>query len=483
MSPPMLSCGLSVASATMAGGGGIDADAKAYAEATGIAAAPTLRVSNFLKGLDTLGIRANLVDGACYRADTQPTSGDVAKSFRGGWDVTLAGNAARLRNCLGFDGSSGTYARKAAATAQTGARTAVLIHCGTIDDGTLTNSGYFVFHGGPTVTHFLRTGHNGTSTHNRGSFGGGAVRSIPGGAWRNTPEMIFDALRDDAAQGAASFSAKRLPHFGTAFTRGTAQGDPSYSLRELRLAVEANFNFTTFTEYTKRRIGGWLLFDKALSDDEDAALKTLLDRTLFPRFQVVWEGDSIANFIQSRSGDKDAWAGANRNWINKATDGAHTHEVVAQLGGANGWSDDNLIGSFPVIAILSCGTNDVGNYPDRTAEEMLANLRTAWAYAKARGAKVCAMTVMDQVNHSTEGEQEKRAALNTLIRADVGTDYDLLLDIDQFCLDYTETRPYYDDTDLFAVEDQVHPSLTPGGGSDLIGTWIAQQIDAAGFIP
>jgi hypothetical protein len=468
--PPPLQLGLGMG---LSKGGGtlLDPEALAYKDATSLSSDRTLRISNFFKGLDALGIRSDFVDGAVFRADSN-ANGSTAYSLRGLANATLTGSPEWRRNGLYFDGVDDWAL--ASIPDQTGARTFVTLHAGSLDNADTTP--------GDTIAKFDRSNgyfaqmqHAGV-TGLAGSFAGTA-RTISPLTWsRNTERLAMATLRDDALEDADSFSHQDFGFLAGA--KASTQGEPSHMLNRLVIGTTANAGLTSFYRYTERLVAGWLIFNGALTDTQCANLSALLRTTLFPQVRWVWEGDSITNFLRQRAHEKcAAFWGANMDFVQVQAGGETSAEGGAQLGTANGLNTGgNLDGDVPAIASVWFGANDLGAFSAaaRPVATIHANLRTIWAYAKAAGVPVVAWTVMRAGSIDSNSREADRQLLNALIAADEGIYYDVLVDADAAMDAATATEPYYDDASLFA--DTTHPATTAGGGCDVLSAALSTAV-------
>jgi hypothetical protein len=490
-------------------GGSLDPVAIAYVSAHGITAARARNISQFLRGLDTLGLRSNLVDAACYRSDTQPT-GATAPSIKGTYDVTLVGAPLRRLNGIEFDGAT-QYGYSEAAT-QTGARTLMILQSG-ITFGTCPLDSAVVAFASNISSYSLRTNFS-NKNPNVFSYGGGSVRSVnvtsPTSWTGGTSGLSIISLRDDAAGGASSLSHVNMtslpwvpPATKPVYAKTYGQGEASHSLNQIRLCVTANNNFSTKYGYANALVAGWLLFDKALTDDEELDVKELLDRTLYPKYVMVWEGDSIDNDLSGGGWYAGKYGrGANMELLHVWDGGQAAANCVTQLGvtavGNKGFTDANLAnGNTLTFAVLGAGTNDFG-VDAVTAATIFSRLATCWAYAKERGAIVIARTIIpryddDQRLSGFGPLYDKRRELNDLIRAQEGILYDILWDTDQWVMDHSTTieviggksqksdwdTTIYRDVD---VNGGLHLVVTPGGGANLMADELGAILTARNLI-
>lgn len=495
----MLTCGKLIQTA----GAPLDPAALAYKNAHGITLARTKKISLFLRGLEALNLRSNLVDAACYREDTQPSS-TLAPSILGVYDVTLVGSPERLWNGIDFNGVD-QYGYSEVA-AQTGARTLMALQSGMIDSTCAGDSPVISFHS--TLTNYnLRSN---LSNRNPGcfSYGGGSIRSAAVNGWTGlTPLLNLLSIRDDAQAGATSFSNKRLtpgsyipPASIPTYNRGSTQGEASHTLNQIRLCVLANATFSTISAHSRAIVSGWLLFNKALSDQEETDVVNLLGRTLFTKYRMTWEGDSIDNDLSEWWNNGKYGNGGNVEFAH-IWDGGNTAEICMNTLGRNdenykGFNDLNLPNdSIPTYAVLGAGTNDFG-VDAVSAATIFSRLAACWAYAKARGAIVIARTILPRYDDDQRlGDPafgpilEKRTALNNLIRAQEGILYDVLWDTDQWIVDNVSIPDGHTvdwNTDIYRDVDAnggLHLVRTRTKGADLLCNYLGEILKSKGLLP
>lgn len=474
-----------------------DAQAQAYQSASGISNEAMMRLSGFYKGLDTLGLRANLVDGAAYTDDMNAMNGTSLRSLKSVINLTTVGGPTQRPNGIYFNGA-GQYA-VGDTPAVAGARSFIGFNYAALDNVDNRSQVIFQLRNIGTAAFLGIQTAGGANNGQIASFAvGGTVRIITDTSWGRNPKeltvpvhpypsvttgLIKQGVRDDALATATSFSSMRyggmLP-----FTRQSMQGEASYSMNQLRICVTGNATLSTIDHTTERIIPGWLYFNKALTDAEELAVMNLVDITLIPRFRFIWEGDSITNDMRQRAIGKAFWNGANVDWYDIWEGGQTAANAISQLGTDLGLNDTNLGGNFPKIAFIAFGTNDVGNpaFNNKSVETFHSELRTLWAYARARGAKVIANTVFQSVFITDNGREADRIALNELIRKDAGIYYDVLLDRDAWINAATNVRPIYNDLDMIRPGG-VHLNLNPGKGSDLLTQYMSDQLLNLGLLP
>jgi hypothetical protein len=468
----------------------IVSDAETYQTTHGISDAAAVRLSAFFEGLTDIGIRANLLDGGVFREDLQPSTGD-AMSLLGLSDLPLFGTPTREWNAIYFDGVN-DYAF-GSIVASTGARTLVNVHCGLLDDADSTFEHIVRISNADTNVQLLMA-KNGTGPGQAYSYNG-TGRTTPGDAgWGRGTQYSTVSIRDDAAGGASSFSMRQLlnPNGVTTYTRRSTTGEASHTLNKMRIALYAATAPETVYSYVQRLIPGWFLFDKSLSDTEEDDLNVLLGQTVFPRWSMVVEGDSISasGFLGLRMPNAGCWRAANMAITNKSVGGEGALERVADLGTVDGLNATNLLPGIPVIVDIAPGSNDLNNFTalQRSVASIHANLRTLWAYVRTTNpaATICASTIMPSSYQDDGGRAADRNSLNALIRADEGTYYDILFDKDSWIHEITATRPVYDDAAIFVQDGgglAVHPTTTAGGGCDQLLAYMSAALLTAGVVP
>jgi hypothetical protein len=434
------------------------------------------RLSRFWRGLDSLGLSASLLDGACFRADMQPTSGTSALSMRGLSDATITG-AARGYHALEFDGVDDWVG--GAVPASTGTRTIIAPVAGRsfYSSGTYKD---WIFTGGNTVEHtytFL-----GSGTTNLVFAEGDTVHETVYVSANNTSigetRTICFASRDLnlGYDVAGSIVGDRIDRFGGSL-RSTQKGRNQRTLDYYCGGCWRNAKYGTLTNFSRCALPGWMLFSSALSDSELGSVVSLADSTIWPAWDMVIEGDSIVFFAVPYISDKAGLWGSNHTRTNIAQSGKTAATAVANLGTSSGLNAaGNLSGSFPKLVIISIGAND--DYP---AAQIYANLCSLSAYARSAGAVVGMCTIIPN-GSLNEAKELNRVALNALIVAGAGVDYDFLVDTDSAVYTWTATRPVWDDSNIYL--DDVHLKYGAAGtGCDLMAALIAERIAAASFLP
>jgi len=205
------------------------------------------------------------------------------------------------------------------------------------------------------------------------------------------------------------------------------------------------------------------VWNRALATNEIAALNRLVRRTVLPENNIVFEGDSITDFsVDGRSFWQDL-IGYGSDWslagnpVSIATAGHATSNVT------NEWpaqvSPYAPAGNVErAIVVLWLGANDVGNYSaaTRSNAQIFHNLRTLWAQAKALGFEVCAVTIFRrESNGSRPSCPQDVLAINDLIRADRGVNYDYLVDVET-AMTAAAGENYWTNPGYFP--DGVHPA-------------------------
>ena len=471
---------------------GLNTQAADYQDAHGISDRRALLVSGFFEGLADLGLLSDFKDGAIYRADSQPASGATLPSLLGLSNQTMFNTPVRERHGIYFGGTN-QYAT-GSVVATTGARTFIGIHSGVLGNTDATLQPIFRYQNGESVTQ-LTMNKNGTAAGQAYSYVAVARTTAGSPGWNRESVFAAVAIRDDATAGASSFSMRRLMSAdGTIHTRVSTQGEASHTLNKLRIVRYANNDGSTnYTLMIERVIPGWFIFGKSLDETESENFNTLLGQTLFPKWKMVWEGDSITNYVQLRALDKGCWRAANVSWQYVGAGGETSVNGVAQIGTGTGLNTTNLADTMPTVVDIAFGANDLGNFSEAALPfaTIHANLRTLWAYARSTNpnAVVCAHTVMQSSYITARGREANREALNALIRADAGVYYDILQDRDAWSMAATALRPVYLDASLFIDDDagagvvSVHPTSTIGGGADQLANYMSANLIAAGVIP
>lgn len=206
------------------------------------------------------------------------------------------------------------------------------------------------------------------------------------------------------------------------------------------------------------------VWNRALASNELVAVDAIVRRTVLPQNNIVFEGDSITD---TQVNGLSFWAqlfGSGSDWslagspVSIATGGHSTSSVT------NEWPAQ-LLPYAPTgnvergILVLWIGANDVGNYSAaaRSNAEIFANIRQLWAQAKAAGFEVAAVTIF---RLGSAGRQRTNCegdvlALNDLIRADHGINYDYLVDVET-AMTAAAGEGYWTNAAYFP--DGVHPT-------------------------
>jgi lysophospholipase L1-like esterase len=206
------------------------------------------------------------------------------------------------------------------------------------------------------------------------------------------------------------------------------------------------------------------VWNRALNTNEIKALDAIVRRTVLPENRIVFEGDSITDIqVDGRSFWQDLF-GYGSDWslsgnpVSIATGGHSTSNIT------NEWPAQVLpfapAGNIErSIVVLWVGANDVGNYPaaSRSNAEIFANLRTLWRQAKTLGFEVCAVTLFRRTSNQRATCEADVSALNVAIRADLGINYDYLVDVEA-AMTASAGEGYWNNPAYFP--DGVHPNTT-----------------------
>lgn len=204
------------------------------------------------------------------------------------------------------------------------------------------------------------------------------------------------------------------------------------------------------------------VWNRALNTNEIKTLDAIVRRTVLPENRIVFEGDSITDYqVDGRSFWQDLF-GYGSDWslsgnpVSIATGGHSTSNIT------NEWPAQVLpfapAGNIErSIVVLWVGANDVGNYPaaNRSNAEILANLRTLWRQAKALGFEVCAVTLFRRTSSERATCEADVLTLNATIRADLGINYDYLVDVEA-AMTAGAGESYWNNPAYFP--DGVHPN-------------------------
>jgi len=450
----------------------LDPEAAAYQEATGITSVRASAISDFLTGLDDLGVRSSFVDGATYRADSQPASGTTAFSLRGLSNLTMTGSVIRHRNGLKFnndDAATPSDPQYCNGTIPSTSGNVTLIcadfrhYYASIVDSRNSVEIYRPANTSPWLENQIEIGQEG-SNYIAHTFNGSVFASLGVPSHGPSDRRYRPTTIRNVTPGTTNSFSVAIPGQSTTSTAG--QGSLNYT--KMYLGACTN-NGGDRAKYSDALVPYWLLFSKALTTDEETAVYALVDKCLHPVYRVVIEGDSMSSdscglalWMQDRMG----YFGSNLDLVNVSAGGETSTQMVAELGGPSGINDSQMSSSFPVTCTIWGGQNDRSINGTQTH----SNLRLLWAAAKSRGMQVVAFTITRSSSIDAAGWEADRQAANALIRADAGMGYyDYLMDADAFIASVTTVSPYYDDPSCYSLSDHVHLSNTdPGGNPQLL---------------
>ena len=439
-----------------------DAEAEVYGTLHSLGNSETGRISDFLNGLASLGLKSNFKDAAFYGQRFQPSGSATAFSLLGTGNLAINSAPVMGANGFTFDGVD-DYLYNPIFANTTG------------DWSILTSAARQVY--APTVGQFRAVQFfdtsplgfalqmaNGTNWQTYTNLGGTAA-SMNGARSPNQASFETVTMVNDKTAGAGSFSYR------------TSNGDADIvsgrgPLIFDKLAVGAGTtNASTFSNFFDGHVGFWSAWDSLLTASQIDAVNALIGESVAPKYRFVMEGDSIAGTVNGWSKHIESTAGflgGNIDLVNRAVPGETSRQAVARIGLSTGIDDALFSADFPTWCLIQAGSNDSGasGTADTTgAVDSLGYLRQLWEAARTRGLKVIACTVPMNSNWKVGASHEYwntvsgtksidvLADLNARIRADAAR-YDYLLDVEQVGITGWGAN-YFDDTTCFY--DGVHP--------------------------
>lgn len=229
---------------------------------------------------------------------------------------------------------------------------------------------------------------------------------------------------------------------------------------------------------------GLVFFYKRVLTDAEQAIVARAVRMADPRtHNVIVQGDSLtAQFADSTKGIG--------NWpcwmIRRNTARNNSSRLVnaAKNGTQSSWG----ISNFPTLVapwlpdgkvcatahhIVMYGTNDL-IYTSDSAETIYARIKSISAAAKSAGnvTTVCMTVLKAQSGGLDAGQETRRLALNTLIRAGEGTDFDIVIDTNEIDIISGAVAAFY--------TDNLHPNPT---GNRIIAQHVAASLSLPGGMP
>jgi len=473
----------------------LDAAAAAYQVATSMSKPAAQRLSNFLKGLTALGVRANFVDGWIMRADMQSGSGTTLYSVLGPissglGNLTLTGAPTRAKNGIQFNGTTqyangfipptagdmtiyGVSLRNFAAP-QDANRSNYNFHRKQYKEA-VAGGGY---QGARSM--WLRSESLNTILHLYNENGTGdialGIGDINGSEWRYKPVVI----RNDAAGTTISAHMMRS---GIDYSHAD---DGTFPVDKLLVGAYTQAG-TTIAEFFDGLVNVLLLFSKKLTTVEANGVSALVDQYINPKYRILTAGDSMSGptygfgmYVQDR-GD---FFGSNMDLVTTLSETDNMPVMVGKLittvGGT--LNSSQLLGGFPNILLTWFGHHEIevwtaGNVATQ-AQASYDQMKQIWARAKSLGMKVVACTVNAMRNcvavESTINAETKRRYVNTLMRADAGTGiFDFFLDTEAFYLTLTSTTlpavgttatdpSWYFNNSTYFDANGVHPTALGG---------------------
>jgi lysophospholipase L1-like esterase len=482
---PSLGLGLSTTRGTSPGVA-FDPEVSAYAAQEGITDSATLRrINNAVVVLDNAGIRGNLIDAAFLRTG-MVASATSPKTFRG-LTGTTGGTPTLTSEGLDLVGAT-KWARCDLTTAPdaftmvmdvqgvTSGQTASATIGGLINASGWTTPGGQLLNlsGGANTTAYVVSRQSPTTTTTNAMTDNGDARVV---AFYNPLPQIVAFDYDDAASPTIKAAVDGL----VVLTDSTGNTRSTSALDRVMIGARFQSGATYDTPY-KGKHAAWLLFDKALNATEHAAA-ALAIRMLDPRrITFICQGDSLTAQFANLTvglGNWPAWfirrntaRNAAVRLINGARNGTTSVDGVTNFQDRAGrWFPDGKIATSGVYWLMY-GTNDILSL-GASAATIYGRIQTLMGLARAEypGIVTGCMTVFAGRSGAYTAPQEAvRSALNDLIRAGDGVDFDLLLDTAEIDIIQDGIAQFF--------TDALHPNAE---GNRIVAQRVAATIPFAGI--
>ena len=464
----------------------LDPEVVAYGTQESITDSAVLRrINNFLVTLDDAGIRANLVDAAFLRTG-MVASATAPKTLRG---LTGTTGGTPVLTSEGLEFATSTKWAGWALAAPVDAFSMVMDVQGVLSGqtssatlaGVFNTSGFTTpggqvlnLSGGANTTAYVvsRESAVGMTTTNALTDNGDA-RVI---AYYNPIPQIAAYDYDDAVSPTIKIAVDGITVLTDASgnTRSTSGLD--------RVVVGARHqSASTYDTPFRGKNAAWALFDKVLDATEHAAAALAL-RMLDPRrITFICQGDSLsAQFVNLAVGlgNWPAWfirRNVTRNTsirlINAARNGATGAVGVTNFAArAGAWFPDGKIATSGVYWCMH-GTNDI--LASSSAATIYGRTQSLMALARAEYAGIvtgCMTVFAAEAAYFTAPQEAVRVALNDLIRAGEGVDFDLLLDTADIDIIEDHVSAFF--------TDALHPN---SAGNRIVAQRVAATIPFAGM--
>ena len=240
-----------------------------------------------------------------------------------------------------------------------------------------------------------------------------------------------------------------------------AHTDPFFEKITLGNGSGGGLDALNISDYNLRaNIACLAIFNNYYNTNTLRSLEDIFKRTVLQDARIVFEGDSIIGYTVNsitpinRIMGRSSWSCTGNAFDISAAGNTImdiTNQWPAQLAA---YARTN---SQRRIVVLWAGANDVGNYTtaQRPNSEITSVLRKLWNQARGLGFEVVACTLMRRTSGTRATCLTDVVAINTQIRADVGTYYDYLVDTDAY-LEQAGGSSYW--TDNTFSSDGVHPT-------------------------
>ena len=421
----------------------LDSEVAAYATQEGISDAQVLRrIENALLALDAAGIRGNLLDAAFLRTG-MVASATSPKTLRGLTGVT-GGTPVLTSEGLEFatttkwagwalESPVDAFALVMDVQGVTSGQTNSATLAGVFNTAGYTAPGGQVMNlnGGAGSTAYIVSRESPTTTTTTALADNGDARVI---AYYNALPQIAAVDYDDAISPTIKVAVDGM----VVLTDATGNTRSTSALNRVLIGARHQSASTYDTPFRGKN-AGWMLFDRVLTDSEHAAAAKAI-RMLDPRrITFICQGDSLtAQFVNLAVGlgnwpawfiRRNAARNASIRLINAARNGTTSADGITNFAArAGAWFPDGKIATSGVYWCMY-GTNDI--LAGTNAATIYGRIQTLMGLARAEYPSIvtgCMTVFAGGAGAFTAPQEAVRVALNDLIRAGEGVDFDLLLD-------------------------------------------------------
>jgi hypothetical protein len=467
-----------------------DALVSAYFDATGIESAAAEELQEFVTALSDAGVLANMVDGSILKSRHARIQSGAIRTLRGLNLQVLTGNPT-LGDCGIILNGSNQGVSYAVSGSPIGNRTFICLNAlGQAFQSTPTVDAYawHLVNGYPFNTlrgDVMRFDLNQSAATVRSMYSSGTTlraTSNADGVTRTSPPKsylqahTYDYGAANYAANAATFRTRGgTKRFGAATLQSDANG--THEIKGIVLGALAGYNnLNPSSNWCHEAVGGWLIFDRILSDTEIEDVFEAVS-LIAPRWRYSTGGDSLMNFQNPYVLKLPELFGTNVSLAQHAVGGATVPAQVAALGTSIFTAAHLTFADGPVVADYLNIDTITGAY---TKEQYHTDLRAIWTHIKTvnPAAKIIGQTITTSEGIETEGTVGEHHLLNDLIRADEGIYYDVLVDNWQIAEDLKRPDFTYQHNDTTVIADGVHPS---GTLCNLVGAAKIAAIESLGI--